>query len=165
MSIINEALKKTEAHLQKSTQNSSLPTKHFGPKPFLLYILILLAGLFLGNFIFTLLKHKTQGSNAVDSRTPPVKQNQNPELKTQPQVPHLPALIIPPKPPVEENNHPENSFVLNGIFFSENDSYALINNQIVRENDYVDAAKVSLITTNSVQLENAGQIIKLTTMR
>ena len=56
-------------------------------------------------------------------------------------------------------------FVLNGIFFSDNDSYALINNQIVRENDYVDAAKVSSITANTVELDNAGTTITLTTPR
>ncbi|MDP2831372.1 MAG: hypothetical protein Q8O02_03905, partial [Candidatus Omnitrophota bacterium] len=59
----------------------------------------------------------------------------------------------------------ETSFVLNGIFFSDEDGYALVNNQIVRENDYVDGAKVGLITVNTVKLDNAGQTITLSTPR
>ena len=65
----------------------------------------------------------------------------------------------------EEKKPAETSFILNGIFFSDNDGYALVNNQIVRENDYVDKAKVSLITPNTVQLDNAGSTITLSTHR
>ena len=61
MSIINEALKKTEAQLKKnSNQPGPLPHKPSGPKSFIIYILILLLGLLLANFIFTVLKKKIQ---------------------------------------------------------------------------------------------------------
>jgi len=155
MSIINEALKKTEEHLQKNAaKDKPSAIKTSLAKPFLLYILILLAGLLLGNFIFTLLKRKTQTVRA------PIK-NTNAVIQTT----NLFSLPILPSHPAEEHKPAKTSFILNGIFFSDNDSYALINNQIVRENDYVDEAKVSLITADSVQLDNAGQTITLTTPR
>ncbi|MCX5669072.1 MAG: hypothetical protein NTX89_03000 [Candidatus Omnitrophica bacterium] len=155
MSIINEALKKTEEHLKKNAGKvSSLPHKPSGLKPFLLYILILLAGILLGNFIFTLLRHKIQTIQTPKINADLVIPTTNP--------PSLPTL---PSQPPEENKPLESSFVLNGIFFSANDSYALINNQIVRENDSVNGAKVGLITANSVQLDNAGQTITLSTTR
>ena len=155
MSIINEALKKTEQHLQKNAaKDNPLPHKPSRPKPFLLYILILLAGLLLGNFIFISLRHKIQAIQTPKKNADVVIQTTNP-----PPLPVLPSL------PPEEQKPAETSFVLNGIFFSDNDGYALINNQIVRENDYVDGAKVGLITTNSVELDNTGQRITLTTSR
>lgn len=155
MSIINEALKKTEEHLQKNAaKNNPLPSKSFNPKPFLFYILILLSGLALSNFIFTLLKHKTQVIQIPKKNTETIIKISNP-----PPRPILPSL------PAEENKPIETSFVLNGIFFSDNDSYALVNNQIVRENDYVDRAKVVEIAAHRVQLDNAGQTITLTTPR
>lgn len=166
MSIINEALKKAEEHLQKNSAKDNFQApKPSGPKPFLLYILILLAGLLLSNFVFNLLSHKA-GANGLASAnqshkikntqtlTPPVIQTTNP--------PEPPALI---SQPAKENTPAESNFVLNGIFFSDNDGYALVNNQIIRENDYVDGAKVSSITANTVKLDNAGQTIILSTTR
>lgn len=154
MSIINEALKKTEQHLQKNAAGDNpLPRKLLHSKPFLFYVLILLAGILLGNFIFTLLKHKAQ------PKVIPLK-NILPVTKTI-DVP-LPVL---PSQPLEENKPVEANFILNGIFFSDDDGYALVNNQIVRENDFVDGAKVSLITANTVVLNNAGQTITLNTSR
>ena len=131
MSIINEALKKTEEYLQKnSAQNTPLPAKP-ATKPYLLYILILLAGLFLGNFIFSWLSHKIQATQTLKKYIMPVAQTTNPlPIVTSPSQP---AQEIKPKEPNKES-----LFVLNGIFFSDNDGYALVNNQIVRKDDFVD---------------------------
>jgi hypothetical protein len=183
MSIINEALKKTEEYLQKNaTQDNPLPPKPTAPKPFLLYILILLAGLLLGNFIFNLLSHKLQGNGLASNSTQvhglssfrqsqaeshKIQTTQTPKKNTLPAIQTTnspPAAALPSQPP-EEKKPKESSFVLNGIFFSDNDGYALVNNQIVRENDYVDGAKVGLITPNTVELDNAGQTITLSTHR
>lgn len=156
MSIINEALKKTEQHLKKNTANDQpLPTRRARPKPYLLYILILLAGFALSNSIFRLLQHKIKTIQAPNKNAAAVDQIINPP-------PFLPIL---PSPPPQEHKPAETSFVLNGIFFSDNDGYALVNNQIVRKNDFVDGAKVSLITANSVQLDNATETITLSTRR
>jgi hypothetical protein len=160
MSIINEALKKTEEHLQKnSAKDAPLSDKPSGAKPFLLYVLILLAGLLLGNFIFILLRHKTQVHKIQTIQTP--NENTLPVI----QITNPPPLPVLPSQPIEEKKPAETNFVLNGIFFSDNDGYALVNNQIARENDYVDGAKVGLITATTVELNNAGQTITLTTRR
>ena len=155
MSIINEALKKTEAELQKiSTKATSLPPKHAKTNPILLYILILSAGFLLANFIFTLLKNKIKTTPTAIEKILPISQAI---------IVSSPAIIA--RAPLEEEKPPETNFVLNGIFFSDNDGYALVNNQIVREKDFVDGAKVSLITANKIELNNAGQIITLSTNR
>jgi hypothetical protein len=178
MSIINEALKKTEEYLQKnSAKDSSLPPKPARAKPFLLYTLILLAGLALGNFILNLLSHKLQSNGLPSSRqSHKIQSTQTPGKTALPitQTTNSPPLAALPNPLSEEKKPTaqaskeslkEGLFVLNGIFISDNDGYALVNNQIVRENEYVDGAKVGLITTNTVELDNAGQTITLSTHR
>ena len=158
MSIINEALKKTEQDIQKNTAKENPPSSiNPAPKPFLLYILILLIGLFLGNFIFDQLNHK-------------IKTVCKPEKTIVTALPPQPVALVAPLPteptlPIKEKKPPEPNFILNGIFFSDNGGYALVNNQIVRENDSVDGAKVEKITANTVQLDNAGKLITLSTHR
>lgn len=155
MSIINEALKKTEERLQsKALQDNSLSPKASKTKTFLFYILILSAGIMLGNFIFFLLKNKIQTVQTPKQDTQTVVQAANP-----------PAEPVLPSESLEKNKPPQANFILNGIFFSNHDSYALINNQIVRENDYIEGAKVSLITVNSVELDSAGKTITLASPR
>ncbi len=151
MSIINEALKKTERRIQ---QNNSQPAKLPGPKPFLLYILILLAGIYLSSFIFSQLGHKLKTAQAPKKTAIAIQQ---PAV-----LPFLPEQPILAK---EEKKAPEAAFVLNGIFFSDNDGYALINNQIVRENESVDGAKVTKITANTVELDSQEKLITLSTRR
>ncbi len=119
----------------------------------MLYILILILGLLLGNFIFGLLAKK-------------VRTEQTPETKTPSLAPKALAVALPadlPNQPITEDEAQEINFVLNGVFFSDQDSYALINNQIVRENDYISKAKVDAIKHNSVELELNGEIITLST--
>lgn len=157
MSIINEALKKTEnSILQNKAKKNALPVKKIRSKSFLLYTLILLIGIFLSNFIFSLLGHKTKLAQAPGKIIP---------AATSQQAPALPIFPTEPILPKEEHNPPQGVFVLNGIFFSDNDSYALINNQIVRENIMVDGAKVVAITQNTVELDNQGKSITLTSGR
>ncbi len=50
---------------------------------------------------------------------------------------------------------------LNGIFFSPNLCYALINNQIVKEGDTVEGAVVQKISEDEVELKNRTSVIKL----
>jgi hypothetical protein len=148
MSIINEALKKAEQSIHNNlAKETSLSDTKPAAKPYILYILILAAGLFISNFIFGLLSHRI--------KTPPAVKTPVKEITAEP------APVILPAPLLEENK----AFILNGIFFSDNDGYALVNNQIVREGDLVDTATVKTITANSVELDNAGKIITLSTQR
>lgn len=155
MSIINEALKKTGQHIQENeAKKNSLPDKKTGPRPLLLYILILLVGISLSSFIFSLLGHKIKTVEVSKKAAIAIQQ---------PAI--LPPLPVEPVLAKEEKKAPEAAFVLNGIFFSDNDGYALINNQIVRENESVDGAKVTKITANTVELNNQEKLITLSTRR
>jgi len=157
MSIINEALKKTEEYIHTKAADKIQPQKtKLSAKLFLIYALILLSGLFLSHVIFKLLGHKVV-------KTQPEKEI---TAVVQTQQATLPApLPVKPAPLIEVQKKPEVSFILNGIFFSDNDGYALVNNQIIREDDSVDGAKVIKITPNSVELDNQGTIITLSTQR
>ena len=156
MSIINEALKKTEQSIHK---NSLPEIPKSATKPYIIYILILIAGLFLSNFVFVLLRHKTETAVTV-KKSPDLTDQPVKEIKTIP-----PISVVTPEPTLEENKTPQANFVLSGIFFSDNDSYALVNNKIVRENDSVDGATVKTITANTVELDSKGLLITLATQR
>ncbi|MDD5252366.1 MAG: hypothetical protein WC060_00185 [Candidatus Omnitrophota bacterium] len=65
----------------------------------------------------------------------------------------------------EEQNKPEKKFILNGIFFSDNKGYAIVNNQIVKEKDSIEGVNVEKITANTVELNNEGKIVSLFTNR
>ncbi|HTY45602.1 MAG TPA: type II secretion system protein N [Patescibacteria group bacterium] len=54
------------------------------------------------------------------------------------------------------------NLVLNGVFFSDQDGYALINNQIVKEGDTIENAKVTAVVKDGVELEVEGKPLKLT---
>jgi type II secretory pathway component PulC len=158
MSIITEALKKTEASIQKnSLYESSSQNKQPKKKPYLLYLLAFIAGLFLISLVFTAINRKTELPIAEPAEAAP-RPAKEPET-----IQQLPA--EEPAVLVEEQDKPEKSFLLNGIFFSENNGYALVNNQIVKESDSVDGAKVEKITENTVELNNQGEIITLSTKR
>jgi len=159
MSIINEALKKTEASIQKnSAKETLLPVKKPGSRPYIFYILILAAGLVLINLIFAVMHRETQPIQVSE----PATASPTPDMKPQDNQ-ALPA--VTPPPPPKEQEKPEKKFILNGIFFSDNDGYALVNNRIARENDLIDGVKVEKITADTVELNNEGNIITLTTNR
>lgn len=156
MSIINEALKKTEQQIQENAAKNNLPSAKLpGPKLFRLYILILLLGVSLSSLIFRLLGDRIKTAQAPKKAA--IALQQPAALPAQPEEPALAKK--------EEKDVPEAAFVLNGIFFSDNDGYALINNQIVRENESVDGARVTKITANTVELNNQEKPIILSTRR
>lgn len=156
MSIINEALKKTEQHIHQNQDKDSSPAKTAcGPNPLLVYTLVLLIGISLSKFIFGMLNPPAQ-----KQKPQPVILASVSQVKTPASPPKETAII-----PTESKKAAQPSFILNGIFFSDNDGYALINNQIVRENDLVDGAKVIRISSNTVELANGEKLINLSTGR
>ncbi len=157
MSIINEALKKTEQSIHKDLAKE---TPKVTAKPYIIYALILILGLFLSNFIFALISRKIKATVTVKKN--PDSANQSVK-KIEAFIP--PVSIVTPEPAFKENKTSQANFVLNGIFFSENDSYALVNNKIVRENDTVNGAEVKTITVNTVKLDSNGKNITLATQR
>ena len=109
--------------------------------------------------MFVLLRHKAETAVTV-KKNPDLTDQPAKEIKTIP-----PILVVTPGPTLEENKTPQVNFVLSGIFFSDNDSYALVNNKIVRENDSVDGATVKTITANTVELDSGGMLTTLATQR
>ena len=54
-------------------------------------------------------------------------------------------------------------FVLNGVFVTDNESYALINNNIVKEGDTLSGATVIKIAPEEVKLQVNNRQIKIST--
>ena len=159
MSIINEALKKTEESIQKnSVKENSGQNKKPKLKPYLFYFLIFIVGLFLSSLIFMVITRKIEPP--VISEPAKIRPISNKEPETSQPLPDAAVANL-----TEEEIKPEKNFILNGIFYSGNNGYALVNNQIIKENDSVDGAQVEKITANSVELNNEGKIITLSTNR
>jgi len=157
MSIIYDALKKVEQSSAKSLETkvakgSRSPSRI--PK-FLIYVLVVCFGFFIANFFFGMLPKQLSNNNLLKTKNPP--QIQNLPKETPPEV--KPSLPIETK--VEKKEELSGSFVLNGVFFSGNEGYALINNRIVKKGDIIDGATVALIALNEVDLVKEGAIIKL----
>ncbi len=60
------------------------------------------------------------------------------------------------------NIAPPQNFILNGILFSPGESFALINNKIVKEGDKIGDAAVVLIKEDYVEMKDNSSSFKLT---
>jgi len=173
MSIIYDALKKVESKLN-SDSNIAKPktekkSKH-NTKKYLLFIVIACLGFVIASISFNLLMPSHKGLSKKDIK--------NSLLQTDP----IQGIMAPAEniadtannpPPLAPRESPESSqsqkqtqsslLVLNGVFFSQNQGYALINNRIVKEGDTIDGAIVERISLDGVDLNSAGLVIKLYT--
>ncbi len=159
MSIIYDALKKVE----RSTTNQ-LPVQRVESKSklkiYLLYALVAIGGIFIANAVFKTI----ESSN--NTQTPPLQNLTTPTVETIKPVQELTLPVssqetLPAITPQTKETPDSPDLILNGIFFSNNDGYALVNNQIVRIGDTVAGAQVKKITSNEVELDLRGQTIKL----
>ena len=151
MSIIYDALKKVEESnlpALKEKNNKEIPALKSKIRNYLIYALFLILGLFFANIFFSYLNRKPAAA---------IPQNKLPEPAPLQQAKILSPVVesneIPPKP----------TFILNGVFSSGNESYALIDNQIVRIGDKIKGAVLKKITSEEVTLNFAGSEIKLST--
>lgn len=182
MSIIYDALKKVEISSSKTPKSKIDKESKPKLKIYLLFILILCLGFFIANIFLNLLtqpyRHLSKGeipylkgfikSSPKDTTSVLIKnptqdkkeQDVNIYRKSPKETSssEIHFLIAP-----EAKKLPQDSLVLNGIFFSEGQSYALINNRILKEGDIIDGATVTRITLDTVELESQGSIIKLST--
>jgi len=156
LSIIYDALKKIGRKTEPQAQGK--PSKSGQPwKLYLFFGVIAVAGFFVARGIFSVL-------------VTPLKENvkATAAIKQLPEPKQPPAVVTPqqvPSPllPAEEDVSREaaQSFVLNGIFFSEEGGYALVNNRIVREGDTINGARVIRITLEEVELQSEDSLIRL----
>ena len=137
MSIIYDALRKVEntPEAPKRARSKS--------RPYLLSILIACFGFWLGNLILTQPKEIT----APPLKSPPLFYTPS-EFPLEPAAPEPQAKSVP-------------FFTLSGVFASDDQSYALVNNRIVRLGDVIEGAKVKQIDNSGVNLEFEGSEIRL----
>lgn len=157
MSIIYDALKKVEEAKRITYPKEIIKEDKSKYKIYLIYGLIVcfgvfIASIFLGRF------------------SKPLETNIHQVAKDLPQIEKtlaepIPKPIVPISTPLSVESKEESliSFVLNGIFFSEDEGYALINNQIAKVGDVIEGARVLRISLDEVELESKGSTIKLST--
>ena len=128
---------------------------------YLIFILIVFAGIFIAKFILDTLARKATTQSQVKPKaalpgpasTKAVKPL--PEAEKPPDIPTTPALTQKKNPPPD--------FTLSGIFYDDKQPCALIDNKIVKEGDVISGAKVIQIMSNGVKLEFEGETFELTT--
>jgi len=160
MSIIHDALKKAEKTIDSNSKEEVSPYSEekkikSNPKVYLLYFLVICLGLFIGNIFFGLLTNTKKPSA---KHLPPAPVQKAPE-KNLPE----PSPVIPPAP--EAKTHPKGNFVLSGVFFSQEEGFALINNRIVKVGDEIRGAVVKEIKLNEVELEVEGNRVRLSSQQ
>ncbi|MFH0826751.1 MAG: hypothetical protein V1923_02515 [Candidatus Omnitrophota bacterium] len=170
MSIIHDALKKTGGILQPPQENppeapSSEVAAYLKKKRkirkiewVIFFLLAAILGLFIGNIPFdlggkvnNLVKDFGFSWPALSKLAkPPGLQKKDTSLLKN--IPFLPA-----------EKKESDALVLNGIFSSQVQAYALINNRICKVGDVVNGATVRYISDDEVTLEDRGRLFKLTT--
>ncbi len=158
MSIIYDALKKVEGSLSKpkpvSEVSHALPKRTFKLIPFVAYSFAVLLAFFSMKMVYDLITSPGQAKQAKKQPAhslnfvAAVKQLALPSrdvraLNTQEITEELPDLV------------------LNGIFFSEGDGYALINNQILEEGDGISGLVVKRIAGEDVELKTKNSVVTL----
>lgn len=147
MSIIYDALKKVEVKFEEPRRQKPQT------RVYLIYFAII-AALFLGaGFLYKIFM-------------PRGAQNHQRLTQQQTQEPAKPSLLASQTQAEEPAPMPKkpslSALVLNGIFYSKNESYALINNQIVKEGDLIEGRLIKKIDTGGIELGDEDTITKLT---
>jgi type II secretory pathway component PulC len=167
VSIIYDALKKVEERIESSNQ-ANLGVKLYGDhkpnrKIYILYaILTALAVTIIVSVFVRFTPHSLDlprtANPAVTKKAPPEPVTEQPAAATSQEA----AKVEPAPPPVQPPKPPQPTLNLNGVFFSGDEGYALINNQIVKEGDGIEGATVERISMSGVELKNGdGSITNL----
>lgn len=162
MSIIYDALQKVGSSIDLAPEAKA---KKRGPRLALYLLLAVVIGvaLFFGWRFF---------SPAVKSAIAPVKEEAilppaaTPPAEEAVSVKEEPAAVLEPSSsPLpaepEEEIEPLPSFISSGVFFSEGEAFALVNNRIVKEGDTIEGAKVLKITLEGIMLDYNGSPIEI----
>jgi len=182
MSIIYDALKKVETKVDKPDNNPLQFKIQKQAKPkfstYLIYALVLCGGFFAANLLFKFIfpdrqlapKKEAQPAAAAPLKISP-KITPMPEAKLQEQkivnvAPESPQVIPPSSKdnlllPAETQERTAPLFVVSGVFFSENQGFAIINDRVVKEGDVIEGAKVAQINADGVKLKYENTVINL----
>ncbi len=155
MSIIYDALKKIEkSNILRGGVDKKGKESKTRLKVYLLYFLVACSGLFIGNIFFNFL---SAPKDILTRLARPSVKEALPQPRDEIPLETAPTASVGPAKKLRE------LLVLNGIFSSQDEGYALINNQIVKEGDLIEGATVKRIGLNEVELEFQGSTIKLST--
>jgi len=171
MSIIYDSLKKVEGKIDSNDAPAMQPKPvqkpRFSVVSYVCYGVALCLGIVAASMFFRVFNHAAlsprQASARIKVPQPVVKPKADAPLKSSPLEPAQGQFSAKEAPEEQAAENP--SFVLNGVFSSQDGDYALVNNQIVKVGDMVGGAKVVRITSEGVQLELNGGPITLTTRR
>jgi type II secretory pathway component PulC len=186
MSIIYDALKKVEGKVDAPGLNpinlkiekASPPKRKINPS--LIYVFIILLSIFIAKIAFDLIQRPDKlFAKRLTESMELVKNKANLLMQGKPAVQNKEVLTFTPEPtkvaarpslenvvaqaPLAPKKQTPPSLVLNGIFFSEEKGYALINNQILREGESIAGAVLKRINAEDVELEFDGSTIRLST--
>lgn len=149
MSIIYDALKKVEITLDKKPAiKAPKPDKN---KVYLLYALVAAVGIISASIAINFF---SPGS------TKPIQAPIEAPVPAAAKETALPAAA--PEPAPAPKGHTAAPLVVNGIFFSQDKGYALINNRIVEEGDMVEGNKITRINAETIELKDSqGQVTEI----
>lgn len=158
MSIIYDALKKVEkTNPADHAKNNKWRINKNDILLYLFFIVAVCLGFFIANAFWGKFEKK-----------PVIAQTKTPQAV--PSLPVSPSLapISQPEPqvafsPRTEESHHQPGLALNGIFFSQDKGYALVNNIIVKEGDTIEGATVKRISADTVEFESYGKTFQLRT--
>jgi hypothetical protein len=161
MSIIYDALKKVEnskkpdsklgsLHPDKVKMGKSIAKRNF--VFYFIFIFMVVIGFIISRVVFNLFFH----------RMPPLAETKTQNNLLQPPVISVsPKDNLPPEEPQAVIQEAASDFILNGIFSDGENSYAIINNRVVREGDTITGAKVLNILAEQVVLEVQGKTLNI----
>lgn len=166
MSIINEALKKTQFQLEQKISGAISASPRPSSKNTWLKVTAILIFLgFLANggiFAFLVLRNHSTTIRLTQNKPTPVAHTQHQGTVTL--FSHPPAASV--QTSAQKNSQPDSpALILNGIITMDEEKLALINNQIIKEGDYLDGKRVLSISMDEVELFDKGEIIVLKNKR
>ena len=149
MSIINEALKKTQDRLHA---RQPTPSRQFADNTKWLWLLgaFVITGFASCLMIFFFFIN-TQNLSLL------------PAARTASPRPALPPASTSTPPPSAQSSSKAAPLILNGIIASGDEGLALINNRIYKKGDSIGDKRVLKIYRDKVEISNKGEIITLTT--
>jgi len=153
MSIIYDALKKVEKTNTAEPAPVETKDKKTNLKFYLLYVLVVCIGLAIAGLSFSLFSHLPKGET---QSLPPPTITEAAKIAPASEVKNT---AVPETVPPKEEPRPQ--LALNGVFFSADKGYALINNQILKEGDTIEGATVLHIGRDNVELKFKDSSFKL----
>jgi type II secretory pathway component PulC len=163
-----EDVKKNEEMNQEQVQAQQKPKKSpVQLKAYLLFFVVACVGVVLANSLFRLFITPVRNniSLAAKAKEKFLSENKKTAVTGQETIKGVSPSTPPPVSLLQElssQKQTQPTFVLNGVFFSENGGCALINNQIVKEGDHIEGATVVRIALEGVELKLEDSVIKLT---